>query len=227
VNDLDDRDADRVIIRDYHLLRDNLAALLPDRWSPIILMKANVCRLLEPKLAEDGFNNVLNHGRVVYFPNNGRQKDFQRQFSAILKSARSDAGKPRGKKRPANKIVNAVLTAGKDILEKSKDIFDYVKEHREEILEFFSKVAVAANREREKRTSDEMADMAGRTLHEAMQEVLADHEPRSASEIASEINSLGLYTRGDGQPVPASQISARANNYPNLFVRAGGMICLA
>jgi hypothetical protein len=55
---------------------------------------------------------------------------------------------------------------------------------------------------------------------------LADNEPRSASEIASEINRLELYSRGDGQPVGASQISARANKYPNLFVRANGKIFL-
>jgi hypothetical protein len=85
VNALDDQDRDRVIIRDYHLLRDDLAAMLPDRSIPILLVKTNICRLLAHKLTEDGFN-VLNNGRVVYFPSTGRQKDFQRQFSAILKS---------------------------------------------------------------------------------------------------------------------------------------------
>jgi hypothetical protein len=59
-----------------------------------------------------------------------------------------------------------------------------------------------------------------------MAQVFGDQESLSSSEIASEINRLGLYTRGDGQPVPASQISARANNYPNLFVRTGGKIRL-
>jgi hypothetical protein len=134
VNELDDRSADRVIIRDYHLLRDDLAALLSDRSAPIILMKANVCRLLEPKLAEDGFN-VLNHGRAVYFPNNGRQPDFKRQFSAILKSAKIDAEKPRGKKPSANKIGDAALSISKYMLDKSKGAFDYViKEHGEDIF---------------------------------------------------------------------------------------------
>lgn len=77
---------DVVIERDYPLLRADLAALMPDRSCPLILIKANVCRILEPKLVQDGFN-VLNHGRVIYFPGTGRQKDFDRQFSAILKSA--------------------------------------------------------------------------------------------------------------------------------------------
>jgi hypothetical protein len=60
--------------------------LLPDQSTPLILLKANVCRLLERQLSIDGFN-VLNSGRVVYFPSTGRQKEFHRQFRAILKSA--------------------------------------------------------------------------------------------------------------------------------------------
>ena len=55
---------------------------MSDRSTPLILIKANVCRILEPKLAQDGFN-VLNRGRVIYFPAWGRQKDFFRQFGAI------------------------------------------------------------------------------------------------------------------------------------------------
>ena len=77
---------DEIIVRDYPLLRDDLGELLPDRSTPLILMKANVCELLGPKLAEDGFN-VLNKGQSVYFPSHGRQSDFHRQFGAILKSA--------------------------------------------------------------------------------------------------------------------------------------------
>jgi hypothetical protein len=65
---------------------DDLAALIPDRSIPLILIKENVCRILEQKLTEDGFN-VLNGGSVIYFPATGRQKDFYRQFGAILESA--------------------------------------------------------------------------------------------------------------------------------------------
>jgi hypothetical protein len=74
---------DGVIARDYPLLRDDLATLMPKRSSPLVLIKANVCRILEPKLAKDGFN-VLNGGRVIYFPGTGWQREFQRQFSAVL-----------------------------------------------------------------------------------------------------------------------------------------------
>jgi hypothetical protein len=84
VNALGPEERDAVIVRDYPLLRDDLAATLPDRSVPVVLIKANVCRL-EPWLREDGFN-VLNRGSVVYFPSNGRQKEFHEQFGMILKS---------------------------------------------------------------------------------------------------------------------------------------------
>jgi hypothetical protein len=50
------------------------------------LVKANVCQLLDCRLRNNGFN-VLNRGRVVYFPIRGWQKDFQRQFSELPKTA--------------------------------------------------------------------------------------------------------------------------------------------
>lgn len=56
------------------------------------------------------------------------------------------------------------------------------------------------------------------TLHEAIEEVLRNSEcPLTFSEIATTINQKGLYSRKDGRPVPASQISARIKNYPHLF----------
>ena len=66
------------------------------------------------------------------------------------------------------------------------------------------------------------------TLHEAMERVLADHPGGlSASDIAWEIGRLGLFTRpSDGMPPPPSQIRARANNYPRLFVYDSGKIRL-
>jgi hypothetical protein len=68
------------------VLRDDLASLMPDCSVPIILIKENVCRILRPQLVQDGFN-VLNGDCVIYFPGTGRQKDFYRQFGAILESA--------------------------------------------------------------------------------------------------------------------------------------------
>lgn len=201
VNALDEQDRDGVITRDYHLLRDDLAAMLPNRSIPIILMKANVCLLLERRLTEDGFN-VCNNGRVVYFPSTGRQKDFQRQFSEILKSGEKKYPEAPKQEAPAN-LIGKVRTY-------IQPIFDYVrtviKNDQLEDDEFFKNAElegkkiianqryVAPNEIGEQHyvTANEIADMPGHTLHEAMQVVLADNEPRSASEIASEINRLEL-----------------------------------
>ena len=57
-------------------------------------------------------------------------------------------------------------------------------------------------------------------LHEAIQEVIRESgHPLTFTEIAKRINQLELYSRKkDNLPVPASQISARVKNYPELFI---------
>jgi len=74
VNELDPSKRNRAIVGGYQSLREDLARLSPDRSVPLILIKENVCRLLEARLREDGFN-VLNAGRVIYVPSHGRQND--------------------------------------------------------------------------------------------------------------------------------------------------------
>ncbi len=76
-------DRDAVIARDYPLLRDDLISLMPNRSIPLVLIKANVCRILEPLLLKDGFR-VLNGGKAIYFPSHGRQTDFRNQFGAVV-----------------------------------------------------------------------------------------------------------------------------------------------
>ena len=85
VNALNKRDRDMVIERDYLQLCGDLKRLLAIRWSevPLVLIKANVRKLLEPKLKRDGFK-VLNKGRCVYFPASGQQLVFDRQFGEIV-----------------------------------------------------------------------------------------------------------------------------------------------
>jgi hypothetical protein len=78
-------DRDEVIVRDYPLLLDDLASLTPNQSIPLVLIKANVCRILEPLLSKDDFR-VLNGGRAIYFPSNGRQADFKNQFGAVVSS---------------------------------------------------------------------------------------------------------------------------------------------
>jgi hypothetical protein len=82
VNGLNARNRKAVIIRDYPLLRDDLRTVAPES---IVLIKTNVCVLLEPRLLADGFH-VLNQGRTIYFPSHGRQGDFQRQFAEVVGS---------------------------------------------------------------------------------------------------------------------------------------------
>lgn len=67
------------------------------------------------------------------------------------------------------------------------------------------------------------------TLHDAMVEVLTGSGALSPTELAREINRRKLYTRGDGRPVPPSQISARASksNYCHMFSRELGKIDVA
>lgn len=65
------------------------------------------------------------------------------------------------------------------------------------------------------------------TLHEAMVAVLLDvSHPMRPVEIAEEINKRNSYHRNDGQAIESSQISARANNYPDIFAITDGVIGL-
>jgi hypothetical protein len=86
VNGVSNAGRGAILDRDYPLLRDDLARLTPDRSVPLILIKANVCRILEPRLTADGFS-VLNRGRSVPFPSHGWQKHFHHAFGAVLKDA--------------------------------------------------------------------------------------------------------------------------------------------
>ena len=91
VNSLRTRDRNSVIERDYLELCGDLKRLLATRWSevPLNLVKENVCKLLDPRLKKNGFN-VLNKGRIVYFPASGHQCDFDRQFREILREIRGE-----------------------------------------------------------------------------------------------------------------------------------------
>ena len=69
---------------------------------------------------------------------------------------------------------------------------------------------------------------AGLQFHEAMAQVLRanGNRPMRPAEIASAINTRGLYRQRSGQPIPSGQVSARLSHYPDLFERADGGIRL-
>jgi hypothetical protein len=86
VNGMSEVARDRVIERDYSLLLEDIKSLSPDLSLPIVLLKSNVCRLLDQKLTKHGFN-VINRGQPVYFPSHGRQNEFKQQFISTLEAA--------------------------------------------------------------------------------------------------------------------------------------------
>jgi hypothetical protein len=86
VNELSVAQRRKAIERDFQTLCDDLKNSMPDRSAPLILIKENVCRILEPGLISEGFN-VLNRGVVIPFPSTGHQKQFHEKFAAVCRSA--------------------------------------------------------------------------------------------------------------------------------------------
>ena len=72
--------------------------------------------------------------------------------------------------------------------------------------------------EEEPQTINTPKPMSELKLHEAIEMVIKEAgRPLTFTEIAKQINARKLYSRKDGAPVPASQISARIKNYPSWF----------
>ena len=72
--------------------------------------------------------------------------------------------------------------------------------------------------EEEPQTINTPKPMSELKLHEAIEMVIKEAgRPLTFTEIAKQINARNLYSRKDGAPVPASQISARIKNYPTWF----------
>jgi hypothetical protein len=71
------------------LILDNFPLFLEDLGShaapetKVVLVKANVCELLEPKLTDSGFK-VLNGGRKIPFPSTGQQNKFRTAVRHVL-----------------------------------------------------------------------------------------------------------------------------------------------
>ena len=80
---------DQIIIRDYPVLRADLLQLTPDRAAPLLLIKVNLCRILEPRLVRDGFN-VLNRGSSCRFPAPANNESFGKGFAQYLNFATAE-----------------------------------------------------------------------------------------------------------------------------------------
>ena len=83
VNHLTKSNRNKIICNDYHNLVSGLKKLSKKTRPRIILVKANVCRLLESRLLNDGFN-VVNKGVVIPFPSSGQQSEFCRKIKKLV-----------------------------------------------------------------------------------------------------------------------------------------------
>lgn len=83
VNKLRGKIRDYTILSDYNRLIDELENMCPEKNVPIILVKANICRMFDERLTERGFN-ILNKGVVIPFPSRGQQKRFHLEMSKVL-----------------------------------------------------------------------------------------------------------------------------------------------
>ncbi len=83
VNKLKGKIRDYTILSDYNRLIDDLENMCPEKNVPIILVKANICRMFDERLTERGFN-ILNKGIVIPFPSHGHQKKFHLEMSKVL-----------------------------------------------------------------------------------------------------------------------------------------------
>ena len=75
---------DEKILEWYPMLVKDLKHLMGEKNISLLLVRANVCRLLEEKLKKDGFN-VLNNGVVIPFPSTGQQNKFAEKITEVLK----------------------------------------------------------------------------------------------------------------------------------------------
>jgi hypothetical protein len=75
VNKLKAKERKEAILSNFCLLLEDLERINPIKDIPLILVKANICRILEPLLKQEGFI-VENNGVIVPFPAAGQQKRF-------------------------------------------------------------------------------------------------------------------------------------------------------
>lgn len=83
INNLRKNERDKIIIREYCALIEDLKRLITSNRVKIILIKANICSLLENRLLNNGFN-VRNNHLIIPFPSHGWQKEFCKKIRRFL-----------------------------------------------------------------------------------------------------------------------------------------------
>jgi len=79
---LSDRERNKRILDDLPVLVDELRQYVGS-GTGVVLVKANVCELLEPVLLAHGFP-ILNRGMTIPFPSNGQQNRFRETVRQVL-----------------------------------------------------------------------------------------------------------------------------------------------
>lgn len=79
---LSPKERNQMILDDLPLLLEDLRKHT-DPSTRVVLVKVNVCELLETKLLDHGFN-VLNHGIRIPFPSTGQQNRFREMIRTLL-----------------------------------------------------------------------------------------------------------------------------------------------
>jgi len=83
VDKLPDKEADNLILKNYPNFIDDLNQIVRGKKIDLILIKKNICALLENRLANDGFN-VLNHGLSLPFPMHYYFEDFRKKLNSLI-----------------------------------------------------------------------------------------------------------------------------------------------
>jgi hypothetical protein len=76
------QERNKLILADLPNLVDELHGYVGPETG-VVLVKANICTLLEPILAAHGFP-ILNRGRIIPFPSNGQQNRFREAVRHVL-----------------------------------------------------------------------------------------------------------------------------------------------
>lgn len=85
VDKIPDKKADTLILENYPAFLGEMKEFTKHNLqTPIILVKANICRMLDKKLTEDGFN-VLNNGLIIPFPMHYHMPDFEKKVRSLIK----------------------------------------------------------------------------------------------------------------------------------------------
>jgi hypothetical protein len=79
---LSPRNRDKMILDDFPLLLEDLRKH-SESDTGVILVKANICDLLEPMLTRSGCT-ILNRGKKVPFPSTGNQSKFRTTVRPLL-----------------------------------------------------------------------------------------------------------------------------------------------